>query len=341
MFVKLEDTRSISTELDIFKRLNSLPRPLIDLTDSHSDSKSEQESDKFMQYDPQIVTPVYATTAGLSQLPFLKRPETELNSLEFSMDLFKGRGQSDHKTTVASNSPSDEFLHVESTRVIESKVGGGLEGNWELTGEMLNAQMSQGLKISPHPASSENRSLLGTSSPSATGDRSVSFFQGNASCSSEQLETKRASSVSSCITSRPQHTPDSGHAPLDANSEWQLKKAQADDSSDLSDRFCCDTTAQPQPSTSDVSDTDLRSLTNESDLDLEESSYFFWQDTSYDDQHSEESRFESDPRSPSPDDAAFVCPAALSKLMSGQTRALVREGRFIPLFIFAPPGYVI
>lgn len=290
--VKIEDTRSLSTELNSFKRLNLLCSPLIDLTESHSSSESEQEPDKFTQYDPQIVTPLHATAAGLSHLPFLQR-----------LDLLKGRGQS---------SP-DESLQVESSRVIESKVRGGLEGNWELTGELLNAQLSQGLKISQHPAtSSKTRSLVRTSPSSATGDSSASFFQGNISCSSERLGTQQANSVSFCITNRREHT---------ADGRWD-----GSDSSDLADRLCCAAAAQSRLSAFDVDDMDHRSLSHQSDLDLEESSYFFWQDATYDEQYNEESRCESDPRSPSPNDAAFVCPAALGKLMSGQAQTLVREG---------------
>lgn len=304
MSVKSEDTRLISSELNIFGRLNSLSGPLVDLTESHSDTESEQESDKFTEYDPQIVT---------------QRPETELSSLGFSMPLSKGRGQNNHKTTVASNSPD------ESSQV-GSKVRGELEGYWKITRELLNAQLSQGLKISPHPASSENRSLVGTSSLSASGDRPASFFQGNISCSSsEQLGTKQENSLSFCLTNHPKQPPVSGHARPDANSEWQSKNVQAKDSSDLCEHLYYDTTAQPQLSTSDINDTDHRSLTRESVLDLEESSYFFWQDANCDEQYSEESRFESDPSSPSLDGAAFVCPAALNKLMSGQAQTLVRE----------------
>lgn len=301
MSVKIEDTRSLSTELNSFKRLNLLCSPLIDLTGSRSSTESEQEPDKFTQSDPQIVTPLYATAAGLSHLPFLQR-----------LDLLKGRGQS---------SP-DESLQVESSRVIESKVRGGLEGNWELTGELLNAQLSQGLKISQHPAtSSKNQSLVRTSPSSA------SFLQGNISCSSERLGTQHANSVSFCITNHREHTADPGHARPDGS-----------DSSDLPDRLCCDAAAQPRLSTFDVDDTDHRSLSHQSDLDLEESSYFFWQDASYDEQYNEESRCESDPRSPSPDDAAFVCPAALGKLMSGQAQLLVREG--VTLLCILALGYV-
>lgn len=318
MSFTIEDARSNSMEQNVFKRLHLLSRPVVECTDSYLDTASKQELDTVTQYDPRIIMPVHATTAGLSQFSFLKRPQTEMSSVGFSLPPLRGLGQSDQ------NSPPDEPL-VRSTWVNESKVRGGLEGNWELAGELLNAQLSQVLKISPHPGFLKNRSLVRPSSPSSTGDRSASFFQGNVSCSSEQLETKQANSVSLCITSHPKHTPDTGHALLDVNSEWQSKKVQADDSSDLSDPFCCDTTAQPPLSTSGINDTDQRSLAHECDLDLEEPSYFFWQDASYDEQYNEESRFETDPKSPCPNDAAFVCPAALSKLMSGQAKTLVRE----------------
>lgn len=318
MSVKIEDTRRISPELNIFKRLNSFSRPVVHLTESHSET------------DPQTVTPVHATTVRLSQPPFLQRPETEPSSLGFSLPPLTGRAQTlsqdGHKTTVASNRPLIDSSQVESSQVIESQVSGWLEGNWELAGGILFAQLSQGLKVSPHQGSSKNRSLLRTSSPSAAGDRSAS----NGFCSPEQLQTEQADSASLRITGQPKRTPHSGHARPDANSEWQLEKVLADDSSNLLDPSHCDAAVQPQLSASDIKDTDQGSSTHGSsthgsDVDLEEPSYFFWQDASYDEQNGEESRFESEPRSVSPDDTAFVCPAALSKLMSGQAQSLLRE----------------
>lgn len=333
MSVKIEDPRHISPELNILKRLNSFSRPVVDLTESHSET------------DPQTVTPVHATTVRLSQPPFLQRPETEPSSLGFSLPPLTGRAQTlsqdGHKTTVASNRPPIDSSQVESSQVIESQVSGWLEGNWELAGGILFAHLSQGLKVSPHQGSSKNRSLLRTSSPSAAGDRSAS----NGFCSPEQLQTEQADSASLRITGQPKRTPRSGHARPDANSEWQLEKVLADDSSNLSDPSRCDAAVQPQLSASDNKDTDQGSSTHGSsthgsDVDLEEPSYFFWQDASYDEQNGEESRFESEPRSASPDDTAFVCPAALSKLMSGQAQSLLREvSGFIPLYIFSP-GYV-
>lgn len=333
MSVKIEDTRRISPELNILKRLNSFSRPVVHLTESHSET------------DPQTVTPVHATTVRLSQPPFLQRPETEPSSLGFLLPPLTGQAQTlsqdGHKTTVASNRPPIDSSQVESSQVIESQVSGWLEGNWELAGGILFAQLSQGLKVSPHQGSSKNRSLLRTSSPSAAGDRSAS----NGFCSPEQLQTEQADSASLRITGQPKRTPHSGHARPDANSEWQLEKVLADDSSNLSDPSRCDAAVQSQLSASDIKDTDQGSSTHGSsthgsDVDLEEPSYFFWQDASYDEQNGEESRFESEPRSASPDDTAFVCPAALSKLMSGQAQSLLREvSGFIPLYIFSP-GYV-
>lgn len=294
--MKIEDARLNSTEQIFFRRQHLSSRPLVDLMESHFDSERGQESDTITQHDPRIDTPVNATTSGLRQFPSLKRPETEMSSLGFSL-------------------PPDESIQLN-----ESKV----RGNWELAGELLNTQLSEGLKISPHPSSSKNRSLVRTLSPSA--DSSASFSRRDVSCSSEQQETKQANSVSLCIQSHAKQTPESGLGSLDANSEWQPTRIQADDSWDLCDPFRCDTAAQPQPSTSGVNYTDQTSLTHESDLEFDEPSYFFWQDSSYDEQYNEESTLESDLRSPSPVDAAFVCPAALSKLMSGRVEALVREG---------------
>lgn len=321
MSVKIEDTRCISPELNILKRLDLFSRPVVHLTESHSET------------DPQTVTPVHATTVRLSQPPFLQRPETEPSSLGFSLQTLPQDG---HKTTVASNGPPIDSSQVESGQVTESQVSGWLEGNWELAGGIFYAQLSQGLKVSPHHGSSKNRSLLRTSSQSAAVHRSAS----NGFCSPEQLETEQAHSASLRVTGQPKRTPHSGHARPDANSEWQPEKVLADDSSNLSDPSRCDAAVQPQLSASDIKDTDQGSSTHGSsthgsDVDLEEPSYFFWQDASYDEQDGEESRFESDPRSASPDDTAFVCPAALSKLMSGQAQSLLREvSGFIPLEIF-------
>lgn len=328
MSVKIEDTRCISPELNILKRLNLFARPVVHLTESHSET------------DPRTVTPVHATTVRLSQPPFLQRPETEPSSLGFSLPPLTGRAQTlsqdGHKTTVASNGPPIDSSQVESGQVNESQVSGWLKGNWELAGGIFYTQLSQGPKVSPLHGSSKNRSLLRTSSPSAAGDRSAS----NGLCSPEQLETEQADSASLRVTGQPKRTPHSGHARPDANSEWQPEKVLAEDSSNLSDPSRCDAAVQPQLSASDIKDTDQGSSTHGSsthgsDVDLEEPSYFFWQDASYDEQNGEESRFESDPRSASPDDTAFVCPAALSKLMSGQAQSLLREvSGFIPLYIF-------
>lgn len=342
MSVKIEDTRCISPELNVLKRLNSFSRPVVHLTESHSETGSELESDKFTRGDPQTVTPVHATTVRLSRPPFLQRPETEPSSLGFSLPPLTCRAQTlsqdGHKTTVALKRPPIDSSQVESSQVIESQVSGWLEGNWELAGGILYAQLSQGLKVSPLHSSSKNRNLLQTPSPSAAGDRSAS----NGFCSPQQLETEQAESASLRITGQPKRTPHSGHARPDTNSDWQPEKVLADDSSNLSDPSRCDAAVQPQLSASDIKDTDHGSSTHGSsthgsDVDLEEPSYFFWQDASYDEQNGEESRFESEPRSASPDDTAFVCPAALSKLMSGQAQSLLREvSGFIPLYIFSP-----
>lgn len=117
-------------------------------------------------------------------------------------------------------------------------------------------------------------------------------------------------------TNHPEQTADPGRAPLEANS-------------DLSDRSCCDATEQPRPPASDINDSDHRSLTYESELDLEDTSYLFWQDNTFDG----ELRFERDPGSPILDDATFVCPAALSKLLSGQAQALVKWGEGDRVFL--------
>lgn len=350
MSVKIEDTRCISPELNIFQRLNSFSRLVFDLTETHSETEGEPESDKFTQDDPPAVTTVHAATVGLSQPPVLQTPETEPSPSGFSLPPLAGQAQTlsqyADKTTVASNGPPIDSSPVGSAQVFDSQVTGWLEGNWELADGMLYARLYQGLRVSPHHASSNNRSLVRASSPSAAGDRSASSFQRNGFCSPEQLETEGADSASLRITGQPKRAPHSGHARPDANSEWQPERVRADDSSNRSDPLHCDAAAQPQLSASDIKDRDHGSSTRgsstcESDVDLEEPSCFFWQDASYDGQNSDESRFESDPRSASPDDTAFVCPAALSKLMSGHAQSLVREmSGFIPLYLFFSRGYV-
>lgn len=324
MSVKIEDTRQIYPELNIPERIDTFSRPVVDLTESHSENESEQVPGKFIEDDPQTATPIHATAVRLTE-PFLQRPQTEPSSLGFSLPPVRGEAETSNKTAVPFSGPFIESSQVESTQVTESQVRGWLGGNWELAGELLNAQLSQDLKVSPHHASSKNRSLLQTSSPSAAEDRLATSFQWNGFCSPRQPEMEQADSASLRITGQPKRTPHSGHARPGANSEWQPVKAQADDPSNPSDPPRCDTAVQPQLSASDIKDTDHRSSSHESDVDLEDPSCFFWQDASYDEQNNEESRFESDPRSASPDDAAFVCPAALSKLMSGQAQSLGRE----------------
>lgn len=326
--------------LNIFRRLHSFSTPVVDLTESHSDTESEQESDVILRDEPQIPTPVHATTVRPGPLRFLQRPETELSSFRFPSPLCGGQAQTSARdsdqTTVPPNSPPPEFSQVESAQVIESEVTGRLKGNWANAGELLNTQLSQGRKISPHQTSLKDKSRLQTKSPSLPVARSTSSLRRNCFSSLKHQKREQANSVSSRITSQAKGTPNCGHTPPDAHSEWQPDKVQAGHSSKLPHTLHCDVAEKPRLSAADIEEThSRRSSTHESEVVFQEPSYLFRRDACYDEPNDEESRFDSDPRSASPDDATFVCPAALSKLLSGQGQALVRAGSgLIPLFIF-------
>lgn len=133
------------------------------------------------------------------------------------------------------------------------------------------------------------------------------------------------SALSPSKTSTVKQTANSEHTRAKTNSEWQLQEVQADDSTNRPDPLCHDITAESQLSASDTKDMDYESFVHEYDLDTEDPVYFFWQDWSYEERVDEECRFESDFRSASPGDRDLVCPVALSKIMSGQGRALVRH----------------
>lgn len=139
------------------------------------------------------------------------------------------------------------------------------------------------------------------------------------------LQPRQQNSHKTSKTSTVKQTPNSEHAQAETNSEWQPQEVEADDFTTRPDPLCRDITAESQLSASDTKDMDYESVVHEYDLDTEDPVYFFWQDWSYEERVDEERRFESDFRSASPDERDFVCPVALSKIMSGQAQSLVRH----------------
>lgn len=122
-------------------------------------------------------------------------------------------------------------------------------------------------------------------------------------------------------------TPTSEHTLAEAKSEWQLEEVKADEASNCPELSCCNITSESPLSVSKIEDMDDGSGTGtcRGDLEVDDPVYFFWQDWSYEEQVNEESRFDTDFRAASREDRDFVCPVALSKIMSGQAQALVRD----------------
>lgn len=135
------------------------------------------------------------------------------------------------------------------------------------------------------------------------------------------------SSISHNIMSQVDQTPTSEHTLAEAKSEWQLEEVKADEASNCLELPCCNITSESPLSVSKIEDMDEGSGTGtcRGDLEVDNPVYFFWQDWSYEEQVNEESRFDTDFRAASREDRDFVCPVALSKIMSGQAQALVRD----------------
>lgn len=310
------------------------------------------------------LAPVRSPVVKLRRSSFLESHITELSTLKFSASLTNGcvpmllqpRQQNSHKTITESNGP-----HIKPSldECPENTDFTGMLLNVKLSQDLEIAPKSASLKNESLVITSEKhlkveRDSLCSSIPSA-----LAFSQRNGIHSPEQLEMDQADSDLNYLTLNPpplspttktnpskptdpnslsltsasspsktstvKQTPDSEHTRAETNSEWQPQEGQADDFTNSPDPLCRDITAESQLSASDTKDMDYESVVDEYDLDAEDPVYFFWQDWSYEERVDEECRFESDFRSASPGDRDFVCPVALSKIMSGQAQSLVRH----------------
>lgn len=135
-------------------------------------------------------------------------------------------------------------------------------------------------------------------------------------------------SPTSCNTiSYVQHTPPSEHTQAEVSSERLLAEVKTEEASNCPDLLFHDITGQsplPVLKTEDM-DEGPGAGSCSGDLENDDPVYLFWQDWSHEENVNEESRFDTDFWAASREDRDFVCPVALSKLMSGETQALVRD----------------